>query len=59
MVFLSISMVLIYGSMACLLLFSSLFAGQFPFGVRMFLGIVFLVYSFFRTYRIVKEYEEK
>ncbi|WP_080905710.1 hypothetical protein [Parabacteroides sp. Marseille-P3160] len=47
-------MVVIYGGMAYLLIFTAFFEAILPLALRIIFGIVFLLYGIYRAYRIWK-----
>lgn len=50
-----IMMVIIYISVAYLLVFTPLFRGNIPAGIRIAFGVIFTVYGILRGYRLWKE----
>lgn len=51
----SIMMIIIYVSVAYLLVFTPLFKGSIPAGIRISFGIIFTIYGIMRGYRLWKE----
>ena len=50
-----IMMVIIYVSVAYLLVFTPLFRGNIPAGIRIAFGVIFTAYGILRGYRLWKE----
>ncbi len=50
-----IMMVIIYLSVSYLLVFTPLFRGNIPVGIRIAFGVIFTVYGILRGYRLWKE----
>lgn len=54
-----ISMIVIYLGMSFLLIFTNLFNDNMSFPMRMIFGVLFLCYTLFRGYRLVKDNKNK
>ncbi|SCD19812.1 putative membrane protein [Proteiniphilum saccharofermentans] len=50
-----IMMVIVYVSVAYLLVFTPLFRGSIPAGIRIAFGVIFTAYGILRGYRLWKE----
>lgn len=50
-----IMMIVIYASVAYLLVFTPLFRGSIPAGIRIVFGVIFAAYGILRSYRLWKE----